>query len=208
MIPPLRYLLAAAACAAAGCTISESHPRADSTAADTAAASRAIATPAAAVLPDSAPPTSAIAPTSAVAFTGVAPLRVGMTAREAREALGLPPQTTPTTPESCSYLDLKGKPLHAFVMMTSDTIVRFDVRDNTLATEAGARVGDSEATVVGLYRGRVRIQPHKYLPSGHNLVVTTPADSALRLVFETDGKQVTAYHAGRRPEVEYVEGCG
>ena len=37
--------------------------------------------------------------------------------------------------------------------------------------------------------------------------VVTPADTTRRLVFETDGARVLRYRAGRRPEVEWVEGC-
>jgi hypothetical protein len=39
-------------------------------------------------------------------------------------------------------------------------------------------------------------------------VVATPSDTALRLVFETEGARVTRFRVGRRPAVEYVEGCG
>lgn len=44
---------------------------------------------------------------------------------------------------------------------------------------------------------------------GHYLTVTpaAKADSAYRIIFETDGKKVVHYRAGIRPQVEYVEGC-
>jgi hypothetical protein len=77
-----------------------------------------------------------------------------------------------------------------------------------LATAEGARVGDSEARIKEIYGDRVTVQPHKYLPNGHYLVVAAAGDAANRIVFETDGKVVTTYRAGRRPEVENVEGCG
>ena len=31
--------------------------------------------------------------------------------------------------------------------------------------------------------------------------------SVARIIFETDGKRVVKYRAGRGPQVEYVEGC-
>jgi hypothetical protein len=79
----------------------------------------------------------------------------------------------------------------------------------TIATAAGARIGDGEERVRSLYPGRVAMTPHKYV-AGHHYLTVTPAaaDSAYRLVFETDGQRVTRYRAGRRPAVEYVEGCG
>ena len=77
------------------------------------------------------------------------------------------------------------------------------------ATAEGARVGDSEARIRSLYVGRLSMQPHKYA-EGRYLIVTPrePADSAYRIVFETDGRVVTKYRAGRLPEVQWVERCG
>jgi hypothetical protein len=34
------------------------------------------------------------------------------------------------------------------------------------------------------------------------------ASAGKALVFETDGKHVTMFRAGRLPEVKWVEGCG
>jgi hypothetical protein len=93
-------------------------------------------------------------------------------------------------------------------MAVGGQIARVEVTDSTVATAAGARVGDSEARINQLYAGRVQTGPHKYT-NGHYLTVRrgTGADSAYRLVFETDGRRVTRYRGGRMPEVEWVEGC-
>jgi hypothetical protein len=206
VIRMLPRVLALALCCAAGCTVSDSSKSADSAAlADSVA-------PAAVAARSTSPARSATTPSDptpsdrgTVAFDGVPPLRVGMSAADARRALGI--AASGASGSSCSYLDTKGKS-KAYVMLRSDTIARLEIRDRSLATTAGARVGDSEASVLALYRGRVTTQPHKYLPNGHYLVVTTPADRSLRLVLETDGKQVTTFRVGREPEVEQVEGCG
>jgi hypothetical protein len=93
-------------------------------------------------------------------------------------------------------------------MIAGGLIARVDVDTLPVATSAGARVGDSEARVDSLYPGRVAVRPHKY-EDGHYLVVTPDrADTTLAIVFETSGGRVTRYRAGRRPMVEYVEGCG
>ena len=215
MTTVFRRTVVLAACCVTACTVSDSSQAADSEAAIAPGTGAAPSTsPAVPVAPSTG--TSATTSPSAtrparsvgtVAFDGVPPLRVGMSANDARRALGLPRQSTSKTGESCSYLDTRGKS-HAFVMMENDTIVRFEARDRSLATEAGARVGDTEASVLDRYRGRVTVQPHKYLSGGHYLVVTTPADAKRRLVFETDGQLVTAFRVGRRLAVEYVEGCG
>jgi len=137
----------------------------------------------------------------------IGPIRVGMTANDARRILGLAPQAR--SAPGCSYLTgAASTALHANVMLTGDTVVRFDVRDGSIATAEGARVGDSEARVQSLYGGRVSLQPHKYVEGGHYLVVSDAAHPDDRIVFETDGKVVTQYRAGRTPEVANVEGCG
>src|SRR4051812_15240405 len=120
---------------------------------------------------------SACAPSSTGASTwtvrpdGIGPLHVGMTSAAARAALGLP--TGSKGASGCDYLaGTAATPLHANVMLTNDTVVRFDVRDSSIATAEGARVGDSETRVQQLYQGRIAVQPHKYLAGGHYLVVT------------------------------------
>ena len=93
-------------------------------------------------------------------------------------------------------------------MVEHDTVVRIEARDSTVATAAGARVGDREARILDLYRGHVRVEPHKYLgPAGHYLVITEPGDTVDQIIFETDGKRVLNFRAGRLPAVAYVEGC-
>ena len=63
-------------------------------------------------------------------------------------------------------------------------------------------------SVLAVYRGRVQVQPHKYTgPEGHYLVVTHPRDTLFLIIFETDGRHVTRFRAGRKPAVQYVEGC-
>jgi hypothetical protein len=154
--------------------------------------------------PPSSSDSSRVAPGETGSFTSVGPLRVGMSAAEARSALGMPASSARSG--ECSYLDTKGRS-RVYVMLVRDTVARLDVRDSTIATAAGARVGDTEARVLALYRGRVSTEPHKYVEGGHYLVVQSPGDSARRLVFETDGRRVTSYRVGRMPEVMWVEGC-
>lgn len=116
----------------------------------------------------------------------------------------------PASPETggCGYASWRGAPRGVRVMVQSGRVARVDVTEPGVATELGARVGDTEERIKTLYAGRVRQLPHKYT-DGHYLIVTpaAPADSNMRIVFETDGRRVTRYRSGRRPEVEYVEGC-
>ena len=136
---------------------------------------------------------------------GIGALHAGMTTAEAGTALGAPLPAVASG--ECEMMRVPGAPGEVYLMVVADTVVRFDVRDSTIATAAGARLGDSEARVRGLYPASVRSEPHKYT-SGRYLIVTAPDDTLRRLVFETDSAgAVTTFRSGRVPEVEWVEGC-
>jgi hypothetical protein len=209
----LALAVALATTSAASCTV-ESRSHIDSATADSTSS---LAEPAGApgvnvdanvtppAAPDSARASSSASSSTAVTFSGAPPLRIGMSEAEARQALGMP-KASATSRDECRYLDTKGKS-RVYVMLVRDTVARLDVRDSTMATEAGARIGDTESRVLELYRGRVTTQPHKYVSGGHYLVVASPTDSTRRLLFETDGKRVTSFRVGRMPEVQWVEGC-
>jgi hypothetical protein len=94
-------------------------------------------------------------------------------------------------------------------MIERNEVVRVDVDSGSVETSAGARIGDTEDRIKSLYAGRITVGPHKYT-DGHYLTVVPAdkADSAFRLIFETDGNRVTRYRSGKRPQVEYVERCG
>jgi hypothetical protein len=131
----------------------------------------------------------------------------GRTSAATRLALGLP--SVPAFPKgSCEYMDASKLPVKIGFMFVSDTLARVDVRDSTVATVEGARIGDTEARINELYAGRVTTTPHKYTgPTGHYLTVPMSSVPEHLLVFETDGRRVTTYRMGRKPEVEWVEGC-
>jgi len=103
----------------------------------------------------------------------------------------------------------RGAPAGVRFMVEQGKIVRVDVDSSGVRTAAGAEVGMSEVDVRGRYPVGLRVQPHKYDPKGRYLVLQgmQPADSARRLIFETDGQRVVRYRAGITPAVQYVEGC-
>lgn len=198
MTPSRVGVLAAALIASlAACTVADKSPAssADSLqAGDTTAAASS----------DSAPSAGALTVTE----TGIGPVRAGMTIGQVNAALsGI--LRIPRKLNECDYLGPASGPRNFMLMVEKGRVARVDVPDSSgISTAAGARVGDSEARIMSLYSGRVKVQPHKYT-SGHYLVVTPAnrADSAFRIVFETDGSKVVRYRSGRRPAVEYVEGC-
>ena len=144
-----------------------------------------------------------------VSPVGIGPIRAGMTQSEAHAALG-GDQTAlaATTGEGCDHVALTGLPDGVLAMVLEGRVVRIDVRDSTVASDRGVRVGDSEARVEALYAGRIRREPHKYTDGSYLIVAPdAPADSAYRLIFETEGARVREYRAGLLPAVAWVEGC-
>lgn len=159
--------------------------------------------------PESRPRDSLAAQSSALLTVdpaGIGRARTGVTLSQLSTVLG--EELRVTDGEICSYVRPKSLPLGVSLMVESDTVVRVEVDSTGVKTSAGVQVGDSEPRVLEAYKGLVQMQPHKYTgPEGHYLVVTPPGDSVHRIIFETDGKVVLSFRAGRRPAVEYVEGC-
>lgn len=116
---------------------------------------------------------------------------------------------------SCANVRSPAMPRGVSLMIERDSVSapirveRINVDSGGVRTAEGASVGDTEARVKQLYGERLRVEPHKYTgPTGHYLIVQTAGDSVHRIVFETDGQRVVRFRAGRRPAVDYVEGCG
>ncbi|MFL5483797.1 MAG: hypothetical protein ACJ8AK_16580 [Gemmatimonadaceae bacterium] len=139
---------------------------------------------------------------------GIGPLRAGMTVAEANKAVGGGFAAPAGADPACSYAKLTKAPDGLAVMLENNKIARVEVRNGTIATAEGARIGDTESRINSLYGGRVTTSPHKYATGGHYLTVTPVNDTTHRIVFETDGKAVTSYRAGVLPAVEFVERCG
>ena len=165
------------------------------------------------------PPTAAADPSGdspaadgAVQVTehGVGPLKIGMTLADARKATSGAVTAPPAADTAvCGFARWNGAPAGVRLMTAKGRIVRVDVDSGSTTTAAGAHIGDSESRIKTLYAGRVETVPSKYT-KGHDLTVKRPAaaDSTYRFIFETDGKRVTKFRAGRMPEVGYAEGCG
>lgn len=166
--------------------------------------------------PQPAPPTqsdtSRPAPSTSWTVTehGIGPLLTGMTVAQAKSAVGGGFAAPRGYSGGCGYAVLVKGPSGLAVMLEDGKIARVEVRSGGIATGEGARIGDSESRIKSLYAGRVTSTPHKYVSGAHYLTVipSAPADSAYRIVFETDGSKVTEYRSGRTPAVEQVERCG
>jgi hypothetical protein len=141
---------------------------------------------------------------------GLGQIQIGMTLDDAVN-MGLLNER-PDIKQACDFVFPAvgaGIPFGVNVMVVKGKIARIDVDTGTVTTEDGAKIGDSEDKLKSIYGDELKVSPHKYIEGGHYLTVMGDSASAGKaMVFETDGKQVTMFRAGRIPEVEWVEGCG
>ncbi len=143
------------------------------------------------------------APKYVVTFNSFGAVKVGMTVSKASKALGVRLRTTEQG--DCRYFEVRGKFKDIGFMVNDGTIARFDVSERGIATDRGAKVGDTEARIKRLYKGMYEVSKHFYT-DGHYITVDMKGGK-YSIIFETDGKRVTYIRAGRSPEIGYVEGC-
>lgn len=150
---------------------------------------------------------------SRLSLDGLGPVDIGMTLDQASAAAGTPIRTRPDDPfgPECQYAYAAAVPEVAF-MVINGRIERIDVGHRSgrrVTTVSGVGKGDTEEAVKRTYPGRIRVEGHPYLPTGHYLVYV-PADPALAhlsMIFETDGRVVTSFRAGMKGAVSQIEGC-
>jgi hypothetical protein len=141
---------------------------------------------------------------------GIGIVRVGMSLAQLSAAVGESLRPGYQLNETCDHVQPKALPKGVRLMILEDSVARIEVDERGVLTSEGAGVGDLESHVIALYGARARVAPHKYTgPTGHYVIVDAPAagDTLYRIIFETDGQRVERYRAGRRPGVDYVEGC-
>ncbi len=145
----------------------------------------------------------------ALSEEGLGQIQIGMTLDEAVN-MGLLNEN-PNLKSECDFVFPAvgaGIPEGVGVMVVKGKLARIDVDTGSVTTEDGVKIGDTEDRVKSVYGDELQIRPHKYIDAGHYMIVKGDSTSAGKeLVFETDGKRVTMFRAGRLPEVEWVEGC-
>lgn len=144
-------------------------------------------------------------PGKVLTFKGYKNIEIGMKIKNVIKVTGLIfSYDSPPENNECTYAYTKSLP-GLYLMLANETVTRIDVDKGDYKTLEGAKLGDSEETIKKLYP-KVEVEGQKYVPEGHYLIVRSP-DKSRAIIFDTDGKKVTAFRVGRMPEVEYVEGC-
>lgn len=142
---------------------------------------------------------------------GFGPIRIGMNPQEANIAAGYGLAITSFSEEECYYLGTEPVVAGVGFMVSDGTIARVDVfPDGAVTTRSGARVGSTEAEIIGLFGAKIQTEQHPYDAAGKYLIFVPvdEVDKNFRVVFETNADGiVTSYRAGRLPEVLWIEGC-
>jgi hypothetical protein len=144
---------------------------------------------------------------SVVTYNSFGGVKIGMTVPKASKAFGVRLVREPTYDgNACYYVKPKQGFKNVSFMVTNGSIARIDIYGKGYATDKGAKIGDTEARIKSLYKGMVKASRHPYDEKGHYLEVKF-ASGNYSIIFETDGKRVTSFRAGRSEEVGYIEGC-
>ncbi|MGI9647097.1 MAG: hypothetical protein ACR2OI_01115 [Acidimicrobiia bacterium] len=156
------------------------------------------------------PPNPILSSTDTVTTNGLGPVRIGMTPQEANIAAGYG-LAVEFINDSCYYLLAEPVLNDVGFMVSEGTIARVDIFPGSkITTRSGARIGMTEAQIIGLFGDKIETSQHPYVPAGKYLtfVPVDEADKNSRVIFETDENGiVTSYRSGRLPEVGWIEGC-
>jgi len=142
---------------------------------------------------------------NAVTFNSFGKVKTGMTVSQASQALGTELVRGKGYEDGCYYVDPKQGFKGVRFMVTNGSVARIDIESKAYATDKGAKIGDTEDKIKSLYKG-VQVFPQKYDAKKNDLEVYSD-DKQYFIIFETDGKRVTAFRVGKAEEVSLVEGC-
>ena len=142
-----------------------------------------------------------------VSFDRFGSVKIGMTASQAAKVLGVRvTRDAGYEGGTCYYTSPKRGFKDIAFMMDGRRIVRIDINSKEYATDKGAKIGDSEARIKRLYKGKYKVYKNKYVDYAHDIEVEMTGGK-FSIIFETDGKRVVSYRIGKAEQVGYVEGC-
>jgi hypothetical protein len=141
---------------------------------------------------------------SRVSGAGLGPLKIGMTISRAEEATGRRFTVAEFSQGDCGGASMHPNSYGVGVLTTGGRVARIMVGRRGIATSAGIRVHDSVAKLKRRYGSKLVAVPEFYVPSQLNYELRS---GNRKVIFKTDNKRVMYIFAGRKPEVDYVEGC-
>jgi hypothetical protein len=145
---------------------------------------------------------------SQVTQNGLGSIRLGMTVDQAQRRTGQRIDNNLFTPgdDSCGIAQLFPRSLGVNMQTTNLRIWVINVSEPGIATRSRIEVGDTVADLRRAYGSRLRSEPNKYTPKARDYWVTFPRNRKLKF-FTTPKRVITQISSGRKPEVDFVEGC-
>jgi hypothetical protein len=146
----------------------------------------------------------AFGPADRITKQGLGDVEIGMSVSAVEDVLGvtLDDLSNAAGDGSCATASLGGK---VYGLFTRSVLARIYISTSRYRTRKGVHVGDPARAVFRAYGRRVRSVPHAYVSGGRYLKVTM---GHRRIVFETSRSgRITSISTGRKPEVDYIEGC-
>lgn len=136
-------------------------------------------------------------------FSGLGPIRIGMSLSEARRASGQRlPYTASTASARCGYAPVGPKSLGATLGVGDGVVLLVQLRRSPIRVRGGGRVGDTLTDLRRQYGARLR-RDH------HNPYVRTLTEGRRRIVFSVDANNpVDVITAGERPAIDWNHLCG
>lgn len=151
-----------------------------------------------------APAHARLTSASRVTTAGVGPIRIGMTIREARRAAGRRILLSADVSPGCQVADLLPRAYGVSLLLTRGRVARVYVDRRGIATGSGVRIGDSIQRLKRVYGRRLVSVPDAYTRAER---VYELRFGSRKVTFLSSRGRVAVISTGRRPEIDYIEGC-
>jgi len=144
---------------------------------------------------------------------GWSALKIGMTLAEADRAIGarLARDNSASGSNACvdAWVGSRSHPMPPLQFRFVDgRLAVIELRDNSIATDKGIRIGDPESKVVAAYRASLKREPAPYYEESdpqHRLFLWLSPNRGL--LFEIDDKGKVAHIAAGTSQLNAIEGC-
>lgn len=147
---------------------------------------------------------AALGTRSRITTAGVGPLRIWMTVDQARRATGR--RITVSSPNAgCRFGQLYPRRLGVSLLLTRGRIARIYVGRRGIATRSGVRVRDSTARLRRIYGKRLVVRSGPY--SRRDRLYELRFGNRKVTFFSLRDRVVDVISTGRKPEIDYIEGC-
>jgi hypothetical protein len=145
---------------------------------------------------------------SRITQNGLGSIRLGMTVTQAQTRTGQRIENNLFTPgdDACGIAQLFPQSLGVNMQTTRSRIWVINVSRRGIATRSGIQVGDRVPALRRAYGSRLRSEPNKYTPKARDYWVSFAGNRKIKFYANPRGR-IGQISSGRKPEVDFVEGC-